>query len=107
MTDPVVSPVPDPEPTQSVPEPVIKAAAVWGTLSAFIVTAVGVLVAVGVLSNEQAAAINDIVGYVSSNIVAVGSVVVGLVGLISGLVSAHATALVARRHVSPVRKAVR
>lgn len=94
--------VTDPQPTASTPEPVIKAAAIWGSLSALIVTGLGVLVAVGTLSSEQAAVVNQVVNYVTVNLVPVGSVIVGLVGLLSGLVSSHVTALVARRHVTPV-----
>lgn len=105
MTDPI-APVSN-EPVAETPEPVLKAAALWGSLAAFLVTAVGVLVAVGVLSSEQAALLNTTVDYISSNLVPVGTVVVGLVGLISGLVSSHATALVARRQVTPVATAPR
>ncbi len=94
MTTPPVS--------ASTPEPVVKAAAVWGSLSTLIVTAVGVLIAVGVLSSEQADALSAVVDYVSLNIVPVGSVVVGLVSLVSGLAGSFATALVGRRSVTPI-----
>ncbi len=91
-----------PPQTASTPEPVLKAAAVWGSLATLLVTTVGVLVAVGVLTSEQAAALSTVVDYVSSNIVTVGTVVVGLVSLVSGLAGSFATAAVGRRHVSPV-----
>lgn len=104
MTEPTPVAVPvDPEPTAAAPEPVLKAAAIWGTIATFIVTAVGVLVAVGVLSTEQAAVIGQVADYVSVNIVPVGSVIVGLVGIFSGGAAAGVTAAVARRHVSPAR----
>lgn len=91
--------------TASTPEPVLKAAALWGTLSTVLVTAVGVLVSVGALSTAQGDVVNGVVDFVTTNIVPVGSAIVGIVGLVSGLVAAHATALVARRQVTPVAPA--
>lgn len=103
MTDPVVTT----GPTDSTPEPVIKAAAIWGSLAAFVAMAVSVLVTVGVLSSEQASAIGDVTTYVSANFIPVGTALAGLFTLVGSLVSAHVTALVARRHVTPVAKAAR
>lgn len=102
MTEPTPVPVAD-EPTASVPEPVLKAFAIYGSLASVIVTLIGVATAVGVLSSEQAAVVNEVLDYVSANFVTVGSAVVGVVGLVSGLVSGGVTAAVARRHVTPVR----
>lgn len=103
MTDPVVTPVPDP--VESVPEPVRAAAWTWGTLATAITTAIGVAAAVGFLSVEQADLLNQVVGLVSTAIVPVGSIIVLVTGLVSGLAGAHATAAVARRKVTPVVKA--
>lgn len=108
MTEPEPATVATPvvnQPTESTPEPVLKAAAVWGTVSAVVVTGVGLLVTFGVLSSEQAAILNDVVSYVTVNIVPVGTAIVGVTGLVSGLVASHATALVARRKVTPVAPA--
>lgn len=103
MTDPVATD----EPTADTPEPVLKAAALWGTLSAFIVSLIGVLVAAGVLSSDQAQVLNDTVTAITTNIVPVGIAIVGIVGLVSGIVSHLVTAFVARRKVTPVPAAVR
>ncbi len=89
-------------PTASTPEPVIKAAAVWGSLATFVVTALGVLVAVGALSTEQSESISGVVTYVSDNFVPVASAVVGVTSMISGVVASFATAAVGRRQVTPV-----
>jgi hypothetical protein len=103
VTDPVVTP--DPHPAEPTPEPVLKAAAVWGSLATIIVTLLGVASAVGVLSTEQSAMVTDVVGYVSANIVPVGSALLGAFTLVSGIVASFATATVARRKVTPVVKA--
>jgi hypothetical protein len=99
MSEPVVTD----EPTASTPEPVLKAFAIYGSLATVVVTLLGVAVAIGVLSSDQASAINGVLDYVSTNFVSVGSAVVGVVSLVSGLVSGGVTAVVARRHVTPVR----
>lgn len=99
MTEPVVT---DPEPTASTPEPVVKAWGIYGSLATVVVTLIGVGSAVGILSSEQAALATDVLNYVSANFVVVGSAVVGVVSLVSGLVSGGVTAAVARRHVTPV-----
>lgn len=90
----------------SVPEPVIKAAALWGTLVSVLVPLIGALVATGVLSSEQASAITSLSEYVGANIVPVGVALVGVVGLVSGVLASFATAVVGRRHVTPVPPAV-
>lgn len=101
MTEPVVTT----EPTASTPEPVLKAAAIWGSLATVVVTLLGVATAVGVLSSEQVTAINDVVDYVSANLVPVGTALLGAFTLVSGLAGSFATAAVARRKVTPVREA--
>ena len=102
MTDPVVTPTP----TEPTPEPVIRAAAIWGTLATGIVTVLGILVALGKVSDEQASQINQGLDYVTANLPLVVGSIVGLVSIVSGLASSAATAAVARRKVTPVRKAV-
>lgn len=97
MTVPVTD-----QPKASTPEPVLKAAASWGVLVPFIVSAVGVLVGVGVLSNEQAELINNITDYITANLVPVGAVVIGLSSLVSGVLGSFTTAAVGRRKVTPV-----
>lgn len=101
MTDPVVTD----EPTASTPEPVLKAAAIFGSIATVVVTLVGVAVAVGVLSSDQAALVNGVVDYVGTQIVPVGTAIVTVVGLVSGLAGSFATAAVARRKVTPVPEA--
>lgn len=91
-----------PAPQGSTPEPVLKAGYVWGTIAAFIVSAVGVLTTTGVLSTAEAEAINYGVGVVSDNIVPVGIMLVGLTGLVSGIVSHLVTGFAARRKVVPL-----
>lgn len=88
--------------TASTPEPVLKAAAVWGSLATFIITALGVLVAVGALSTDQADAIGGVITYVGANFVPVASAVVGVTSLISGVAASFATAAAGRRKVTPV-----
>jgi hypothetical protein len=98
VTDPLT-------PKASTPEPVLKAAAVWGTLATFAVSALGVLVAVGALSTEQSEGLYGVVNYVSVNFVPVASAVVGVTSLISGVAGSFATAAVGRRKVTPVAEA--
>lgn len=95
----------EPQPTASTPEPVVKAAWIWGTLSGFITTAIGVLVAVGALTSAQGDAYGAVVDYVSVNLVPVATAIVGVVGLVSSIASHQATAWVARRKVTPVAEA--
>lgn len=89
-------------PRASTPEPVLKAAATWGSVAALLVTALGVLVAVGALSTEQVQGINDVVTYVGDNFVPVASAIVGVTSLVSGVAASFATAAVGRRKVTPV-----
>lgn len=91
-----------PAPQRSTPEPVLKAAYVWGTIAAFIVSAIGVLTTTGVLSSAEADAINYGVGVVSDNIVPLGIMLVGVTGLVSGIVSHLVTAFASRRKVVPI-----
>lgn len=91
-----------PEQTASTPEPVVRAAASWGSVATLLVTAVGTLTTLGVLTSEQADAISALTVYVTENLVVVGTVSVGVVSLVSGVVGAFTTALVGRRKVSPV-----
>lgn len=93
---------PDGPTTQATPEPVLKAAAIWGTLVSVVVPLLGALVATGVLSSEQADAINSLTTYVTTNIVPVGVALVGGFGLLTGVVASFATAVVGRRQVTPV-----
>lgn len=90
------------QPTASTPEPVVKAAAVWGTLVSVIVPALGALVATGVLSSEHAESITGLVDYVSANVIPVGVALVGGFGLLTGVLASFATAVVGRRKVTPV-----
>jgi hypothetical protein len=98
MTEPVVGE----EPTASTPEPVVKAAAIWGSLWTALATGIGLLATFGVLSGEQVAILNQLGSLVTANIVPVGIAVVGIVSAVSGLGAAGVTAAVARRHVRPV-----
>lgn len=98
MTDPVT-------PKASTPEPVVKAAAIWGSLSALLITGLGVLVSVGALSSTDAGTYYTAIDAVSTNFVPVGSSIVGIVGLVSGIVSPLVAAFVARRKVTPVAEA--
>lgn len=91
--------------TASTPEPVVKAAALWGSLSALFITGIGVLVAVGSLSSTEASTYYTAIGAVSTNFVPVATAIVGIVGLVSGIVSPLVSAFVARRHVRPVAEA--
>lgn len=84
------------------PEPVLRAAALWGTLVSVVVPLLGALVATGVLSAEQADTLTTLTDYVTSNIVPVGVALVGATGLVTGVVSSFATAAVGRRKVTPV-----
>jgi Mn2+/Fe2+ NRAMP family transporter len=102
MTDPVVT---DPEPTASTPEPVLKAAAIYGSITAVVVTVVGMLVAVGALTTDQAQDINGVIEYVGTNFVPVATAILGVTSLISGLAASFAGAAVARRKVTPVAEA--
>jgi hypothetical protein len=102
------TPVNDPavgQPTASTPEPVVKAAAIWGSLSALLITGLGVLVSVGALSSTDAGTYYTAIDAVSTNFVPVGSSIVGIVGLVSGIVSPLVAAFVARRKVTPVAEA--
>ena len=92
--------------TASTPEPVLKAAALWGTLSTFVLAAVGMLVTFNVLSPEYADLTYSTVDYVSANLVGTGTTVAGLVGIVTGLVSPWVTAFAARRKVTPVPEPV-
>ncbi len=91
-----------PVPQGSTPEPVLKAAYVWGTIAAFIVSAIGVLTTTGVLSSAEAEALTYGVGVVTDNVVPVGVMLVGVTGLVSGIVSHLVTAFAARRKVVPI-----
>lgn len=93
------------EPKASTPEPVVKAAALWGSLSALFITGIGVLVAVGALSTAEADVYYSTIDAVSTNLVPVATSIVGIVGLISGIVSPLVSAFVARRKVTPVAEA--
>lgn len=99
MSTPVPS---DPTPQASTPEPVLKAAALYGTIVSVVVPLLGALVATGVLTSEQADAINSLSDYVGANIVPVGVALVSGFGLITGIGASFATAAVARRKVTPV-----
>jgi len=102
MTVPASDPA---QPTASTPEPVLKAAALWGSLSALAITTIGVLVAVGALSSAEAEGYYSAIDSVSTNLVPVATAIVGVVGLISGVVSPIVAAVVARRKVTPVAEA--
>lgn len=96
----------DPTATASTPEPVLKAAALWGTLVSVVVPLLGALVATGVLSSEQSDSITGLVDYVSANVVPLGVALVGGFGLLTGITASFATAAVGRRKVTPVAPAV-
>lgn len=89
-------------PQVSTPEPVLKAFGAWGSLATLVVTAVGVLVSVGVLSSQDAATLTSTLDYVNAHFVEVGTAVVGIVSVVSGLVSGVVTAVTARSKVVPV-----
>jgi hypothetical protein len=93
------------QPTASTPEPVVKAAALWGSLSALFITGIGVLVSVGALSSTDAGTYYTAINSVSTNLVPVATAIVGIVGLVSGVVSPLVAAFVARRKVTPVAEA--
>jgi hypothetical protein len=101
MTEPVVTT----EPTASKPEPVVKAAVVWGGVATFAMAVIGVLVSVGKLTDEQAKVLSYSVDYVTNNIPVWGGLLVGLFSVFSGGAAAAATAAVGRRKVTPVREA--
>lgn len=95
----------EPQPTAATPEPVVKAAALWGGLSALFITGLGVLVSVGALSTTEAGVYYSAIDSVSTNLVPVATAIVGVVGLVSGIVSPLVAAFVARRKVTPVAEA--
>jgi hypothetical protein len=99
---PMSTPVSETEPTASVPEPVRAAAGLWGTVVGFIGLAVSALTSFGVLTVVQASQINTLTEYISSNLVPVGTALVGLFTLVGALAGAHVTAAVGRRKVQPV-----
>jgi hypothetical protein len=101
VTDPVVTT----EPTADVPEPVRKAGWVWGTLATFIATTLGVLVAVGKVSQAEADSLNYGINEVGNYLPGLVGAIVGIVGIVSGIVSHVATSEVGRRSVKPVPEA--
>lgn len=107
MSEPtsVTGPAPVAQPTASTPEPVRAAAGLWGTVVGFVGMAVSALSAFSVLTTVQVTQINALTEFVSTNLVPVGTALVGLFTLVGTLAGAHVTAAVARRKVTPVVEA--
>lgn len=97
--EPVSAPV---TPTASTPEPVRKAALLYGSIVTVLVTLLGAAVTLGVLSSEQAAAINSLIDYVGTAIVPLGVMLTAVSSLVAGVAGAWTTAEVGRRKVTPV-----
>lgn len=84
------------------PNPLGEAASRTGAAWSILSGVVSALVAYGVLTVTQATAINAAGEAISPAVTAVGTVVAGLMPVISGLVSAFRTATAGRELVTPV-----
>jgi hypothetical protein len=84
------------------PNPLGTAASKVGTAWSAAAGVVGALVAFGVLSSAQADALNAAGSAAPDALVALGTLIAGVVPLVSGVVASFRTAAAARDHVTPV-----
>lgn len=89
-------------PTESTTEPVYAAAAKVGTIIATLLGVVGGAVQLGVVSSDQADAINAIGVQVTSALPELAGAITLIVGVVSGVGASVLTAWHARKKVVPV-----
>lgn len=94
----MTAPLPDSERPNPLRDAAKSVAALWATLA----TIVGALVQFGVLNAAQGDALTTAGTQLSPTLLLVGTVVAGVVPLVTGLVAAFRTAAKARPEVTPV-----
>lgn len=90
------------QPGVSTSEPIYAAAAKIGTVIATLLGVVGGAVQLGVVSNDQAETFNQIGQQVTTALPELAGAVTLIVGIVSGIVAAMATAWQARKQVRPL-----
>lgn len=89
-------------PTASTSEPIYKAAATIGTVIATVLGVVGGALQLGIVSAEQAEAINDVGAQISTALPELTGAVTLIVGVVSGIGASLLTAWQARKKVRPL-----
>lgn len=89
-------------PNVSTSEPIYAAAAKIGTVMATLLGVVGGAVQLGLVSSDQADAINQVGAQVTSALPELAGAVTLIVGVVSGILASVATAWSARKKVVPV-----
>ena len=84
------------------PNPLGNAASHAGTAWSGVAGLIGALVTFGTLTSAQGDAINAAGAALSPTIIALGTVLAGVIPLIGGIVASFRTAAAARDHVTPV-----